>query len=126
MLGSATHDRGVPRGRAFLATHARSPVRAGTDRIIAGDRHVDLEQLLTTLQHRGVRSVLCEGGPHLLTSMLSAGLVDEIAVTTAPLLVGSTSELSMTTDPLDMRLSWRGGAVIDQTAFSLWRVSRSG
>lgn len=126
VLESATHDGGVPRGGALLATHEAAPRHDDASRLIAGETEVDLAQLLELLHRRGVRSVLCEGGPHLLTSMLAAGLVDEIAVTTAPLLVGTSSGLTMTTEPLDVELSWGGGAVIDQTAFTLWRVNRSG
>lgn len=126
VLGSASHDGGVPRGRAFLATHEAASRHDDADRLVAGATQVDLVRLLAMLHQRGVRSVLCEGGPHLLTSMLAAGLVDEIAVTTAPRLVGATSELTMTTGPLDVGLTWRGGAVIDETVFTLWRVNRSG
>ena len=36
---------------------------------------------------RGVRSVLCEGGPTLLRELVAADLVDDIVLTVAPLLV---------------------------------------
>lgn len=41
---------------------------------------------------RGVRSVLCEGGPTLNGRLLADDLVDELFLTTAPLLAGDTGE----------------------------------
>ena len=123
---SPTHDGGVPRGRAVLATHAGTPARPGVDRLVCGEDSVDPSRLLALLHGRGTRSVLCEGGPRLLTTLLQAGLVDELAVTTAPRLVGAVSDRFLTTAPLDTVLDWRGGAVIDGTTFALWRLRRSG
>ncbi|WP_344249465.1 dihydrofolate reductase family protein [Isoptericola hypogeus] len=64
------------------------------DRVIAapapGDpESVDLAAGLDALTDRGLRRVLCEGGPHLLEAMLRADLVDELCVTTSPCLVGA-------------------------------------
>jgi riboflavin biosynthesis pyrimidine reductase len=39
-------------------------------------------------QDHGVRSLLCEGGPHLLGALLHARLVDELFLTLAPKLTG--------------------------------------
>jgi riboflavin biosynthesis pyrimidine reductase len=61
-----------------------------------------------------------------LTSLLQAGLVDELALTTSPMLVGDVSDASLTTAPLDVPLQWRGGAVIDGTVFALWSVRPAG
>ncbi|MDO8188308.1 dihydrofolate reductase family protein [Conexibacter sp. JD483] len=59
----------------------------------------------------GVRSVLCEGGPLLLSSLLHGGLVDELFLTTAPLLAGGGPEFPMTSGdplqpPLPLELVW--------------------
>ena len=83
----------------------------------------DLDGLLRTLRERGATSVLCEGGPSLLTTLLGAGLVDELALTTAPMIVGDVGDASLTTAPLHVPMRWRGGAVIDGTVFALWRVN---
>lgn len=125
VLDSPHDDDGVPRGRALLATHARAPEQPGVERLVCGQDAVDPTLLLTLLHERGLRSVLCEGGPQLLTTLLRAKLVDELAVTTAPLLVGTSSDRRLTTEPLEVRLDWRGGAVIDGTTFALWRISPS-
>jgi riboflavin biosynthesis pyrimidine reductase len=59
-------------------------VRARTD---AGA--LDLGAALAELQDRlHVRTVLCEGGPHLNGQLLSAGLVDELFLSISPLLAG--------------------------------------
>jgi riboflavin-specific deaminase-like protein len=56
------------------------------------ERHpdgVDLTEAMRYLrQGRGVRSLLCEGGPRLHAQLIEAGLVDEMFVTHAPKLAG--------------------------------------
>ncbi|MBB2975690.1 diaminohydroxyphosphoribosylaminopyrimidine deaminase/5-amino-6-(5-phosphoribosylamino)uracil reductase [Microbacterium endophyticum] len=48
----------------------------------------DLAQVLSELRGRGVHSVFIEGGPSLASAFLSRGLVDEVLIYTAPLLLG--------------------------------------
>ena len=57
----------------------------------------------------GVRSVLCEGGPHLNSSLLREGLVDELFLCVSPRLAGdpaqpATVEGSALPEPIDMDL----------------------
>jgi riboflavin-specific deaminase-like protein len=47
----------------------------------------------------GVRSVLCEGGPHVFGSLLADGLVDELFLCMAPLLAGGDTELGIAVGP---------------------------
>ncbi|HEV7933860.1 MAG TPA: dihydrofolate reductase family protein [Actinomadura sp.] len=54
----------------------------------AGDHDVDLDLAVRELRERGLRHLLCEGGPSLTTSLISAGLVDELCLNLAPTLVG--------------------------------------
>jgi riboflavin-specific deaminase-like protein len=50
---------------------------------------IDLGALMTHLRTaRGVRALLCEGGPHLHAQLIEAELVDELFVTQAPKLAG--------------------------------------
>lgn len=73
---------------------------------------VDLTAMLTRLRtEHGVRSVLCEGGPNLNTSLLPAGLIDELFLSIAPALAGSTGSLSIVnqaalTEPIELDLVW--------------------
>jgi riboflavin biosynthesis pyrimidine reductase len=48
---------------------------------------------LGDLRARGVRALLCEGGPTLNRSLLAAGLVDELFLTVTPLLTGEADAL---------------------------------
>ena len=66
---------------------------AGVDVLVCGDDDVDLPLALDRLAERGLAQVLCEGGPQLLRAALTAGLVDELALTIAPALVGGESRL---------------------------------
>lgn len=52
------------------------------------DGRVDLARGLAVLRDRGVRRLLVEGGPRVAASLLAAGLVDQVAVVLAPLLLG--------------------------------------
>jgi riboflavin-specific deaminase-like protein len=64
---------------------------------------VDLPAALARLRAaHGVRSILCEGGPHLNASLMAAGLIDELFLTTSPVIAGGAGALSiMDGVPLD-------------------------
>ncbi len=73
-------------GTAALAAARR---RLGSDAVlVAGDDAVDLPAALHALAGHGLRHVLCEGGPTLLAAALQAGVVDELALSVVPTLVG--------------------------------------
>jgi 5-amino-6-(5-phosphoribosylamino)uracil reductase len=61
------------------------------DLIVVGSDDVDLPAAMVELEQRGHRRILSEGGPHLLGSLLDAGLVDEMVTTVSPLVVGGDS-----------------------------------
>jgi riboflavin-specific deaminase-like protein len=53
------------------------------------DGRLDLPRALAELSERfAVRTLLCEGGPHLNAELLQAGLVDELFLSLAPKLAG--------------------------------------
>lgn len=56
--------------------------------VVVGRDRISPALALRALADRGLRRVLCEGGPHLLETFLAAGLVDELCLTWSPLLVG--------------------------------------
>jgi riboflavin-specific deaminase-like protein len=55
----------------------------------AREGELDLAEAMRELHERfGVRTLLCEGGPHLNAQLLLAGLVDELFLSIAPKLAG--------------------------------------
>jgi riboflavin biosynthesis pyrimidine reductase len=50
---------------------------------------------------RGVRSVLCEGGPTLLRALFAAGCIDDLMLTLAPVLAGGDAPTLLVGPPLD-------------------------
>jgi riboflavin-specific deaminase-like protein len=73
----------------FTADGGEVPETATPTRVVRHEGRVDLTEALRYLRvERGIRCLLCEGGPHLHGQLLAAGLVDELFVTTAPKLGG--------------------------------------
>jgi riboflavin biosynthesis pyrimidine reductase len=58
------------------------------DVLTAGAGAVDLGSALKALGERGLRHVLCEGGPTLNTGLAATQLVDELCLTLSPKLAG--------------------------------------
>jgi riboflavin-specific deaminase-like protein len=73
---------------------------------------IDFAGALAALRaEHGVRSILCEGGPVLNASLLVAGLVDELFLTTVPKLAGGAGALTIVGPagidaPVDASLQW--------------------
>jgi len=91
--------------------------------LVSGADAVDLARLIDQLHARGFTNLLCEGGPQLLSSLLSARLVDELCVTSVPRLVGPATP--MITKTLDLRLRLRALLEEDGTLLARWWVDRS-
>ena len=72
---------------AGVATLRRQAVPGHVDIRSTGDR-IEPRDVLQTLAFHGAELVLCEGGPHLIGELLTAGLVDELFLTIAPQLAG--------------------------------------
>lgn len=63
--------------------------RSRVDRIVAGDDHVDLVAALTILADRyGIERVRCDSGGTLNGVLLRLGLVSEVSLLVAPVLMG--------------------------------------
>lgn len=63
---------------------------AGIEAMGCGDGGVDLHELLRRLRADGHRWVLTEGGPGFLGQLHRADLLDELFLTTSPMLVGGS------------------------------------
>lgn len=68
--------------------HRRGALAAVTPVIVAGEETVDLPAARAALAERGLRRLVCEGGPTLFGTALAAGIVDEVCLTVSPLLTG--------------------------------------
>jgi len=55
--------------------------------IVEGDATVDLAAVVDVLTVRGLRRILCEGGPHLMRDLTASGRLDELCLTLVPTLV---------------------------------------
>jgi riboflavin biosynthesis pyrimidine reductase len=69
---------------------------------------VDLPRALDALTERGLNRVLCEGGPILLGQLVADGLLDDLCLTFAPLLLGGSADRALNGPPvpdIPMRLA---------------------
>ena len=99
----------------------RAAAAAQADVIVAGADHVDLGGALSALAERGLRRVLCEGGPHLLAQLAAAGRLDELCVTVSPLLSGGAAGRILAGPELLGGLSLTLGHVLEDQGFLLCR-----
>jgi riboflavin biosynthesis pyrimidine reductase len=68
---------------------AQLTARLGQHNVLrAGRGSVDLVSACEGLAGRGLRRLLCEGGPQLMNDLCRADLVDELCLSIAPVLVG--------------------------------------
>lgn len=79
----------TPAGAAVRGTEAETLIATAAEFGAGADGRVDLTALLEALYARGRRHILLEGGPRLAAAMLDAGLVDEVLLYLAPLLLGA-------------------------------------
>ena len=73
------------------------------------DGRVDVPAALRRLrEERGVRALLCEGGPHLHSQLQAEGVADELFLTIAPKLVGAGSTILEGALPevAELELAW--------------------
>jgi riboflavin biosynthesis pyrimidine reductase len=84
--------------RPIVVTSGRAPAEAVkqaaavADVLVAGDTTVDLTQAVEQLGERGFLHVLAEGGPTFNGALAAAGLLDELCLTLAPLLVSGEAK----------------------------------
>jgi riboflavin biosynthesis pyrimidine reductase len=117
-------------GRVLLVTHERSPGLPeardllGDDVVVVGTDEVDLAALPRALDARGLRYLLCEGGPHLARGLLAARVVDELCATTVPRLIAG-DHLRITAGlPVDVPLRLATLLEDDGTLLARWLVDR--
>ena len=62
--------------------------KRGVKFFFSGDKRVDLKALMNYLHEEGIGKLMLEGGATLNFSMIKAGLIDEISICVAPMVVG--------------------------------------
>ena len=88
LAASPSHARTIVITTEAAPPARRAAVAATADVIVAGQQSVDIRAAVGALAARGHRQILTEGGPHLLSQIIDAGLLDELCLTLSPLLAG--------------------------------------
>jgi riboflavin-specific deaminase-like protein len=106
------------------AEHSLDGVRGEVEYVRVGD---DLPRLMAELPERGVRSVLCEGGPTLNSFLFAAGLVDELFLTMNPKVAGGAAALTIVAgrelvEPVELDLL--SVAEADGELYTRWQVRK--
>jgi riboflavin-specific deaminase-like protein len=117
----------TPEQEVVIATGSDSVLQGTTARIEYLRTGDDLPLLMTKLrEERGIRSVLCEGGPTLNSYLLAAGLVDELFLTLNPKLSGGAAAFTIVAgrelvEPRELALV--SVAEGDGDLFTRWRIA---
>lgn len=102
-LGSALIAGTPPHARTIIiTTESAMPGRRAAaaarhaEVIVSGEASVDLKAAVDALAERGYQRISCEGGPHMLGQLASDGLLDELCLTTSPLMAGPEADRIVT------------------------------
>ncbi len=116
-----------PEQEVVIVTRSDAELRGTAARIEYVRTGDDLPLLMGKLRdERGVRSILCEGGPTLNFHLLAAGLVDELFLTLGAKLSGGADALTIVAgrdlvEPAELGLVWVAEGAGD--LFTRWRVA---
>ncbi|MCX2932840.1 pyrimidine reductase family protein [Mycobacterium sp. CVI_P3] len=92
----------------------------------ADPAEVDPGTVLTALAERGLPRVLCEGGPTLMGTFIEHGLLDELCLTTAPMLVGGSAPRIVTGAGHVLAKMRRQHLISDAEGYLYGRYTRAG
>jgi riboflavin-specific deaminase-like protein len=93
----------------FTAAEEEPPAVAASLRVVRHEGRIDLAEALRYLRReRGIRALLCEGGPRLHSELWAGGLVDELFLTVAPKLTGAGPSIleGELAAPTPLELAW--------------------
>jgi riboflavin biosynthesis pyrimidine reductase len=130
----ATPAEGVG-GAVMIITTAGKPAddleplrTAGITVLEAEGTTLDLAYIVDQLAGTGFQRLLCEGGPRLHNDLLAAGMLDEVCLTLAPVVVGGQGLRSTSGAALPVPSSFRLHHVLyadDGALFTDYRVATS-
>jgi riboflavin biosynthesis pyrimidine reductase len=95
---------------------------AGVEVLVCGDDEVDLPTARDALAERGLLQLVCEGGPALFRAALAAGVVDELDLSIAPLLVGGGPGMLPGALPVPARAQLTQVLTEDDVLFTRWSL----
>jgi len=88
------------------------------------DGRLDSAAIIAALHSQGYRSIVCEGGPSLAAQMLNDGRIDEICLTTTPLVNGTSLPLFGAAAITERRLTLNSLMTDDAGCiYARWRVA---
>ncbi len=103
---------------------ARDRAATVAEVIVAGDAKVDLALALEGLADRGVDNVLAEGGPRVSAQLAAAGLLDELCLTLAPLVVAGGAARILNGPELAQPAKLELGHVLESEGYLFLRYRR--
>lgn len=107
----ATRSGNVPAELASGATVLTAPI--------------DWPAVFADLADRGLRRIVCEGGPHLLGELLQRDLVDELCLTIAPIFAaGPATRIATSPIPVDRDAELVQLERVGNVLLTRWRPSR--
>lgn len=122
--------RGAEPGRVLMATCSQAEhldearaLLGGRHVLVCGSHRVDLALLRDVLVDRGWRSILSEGGPHLLRDLVAQGVADELACTFVPRLVAGVHPRITDGPEIDVPLTLQTLLEHDGTLLGRWRIA---
>ena len=99
----------------------------GADNVwLVGRDSVDLPVTLNRLRSHGLHHLLAEGGPSLFADLIAAGLVDDVALTLVPEMIGG-DHLTRITHGRDLEVTLEPVQLLEEdgTLLGLWGVRQS-
>lgn len=110
-IAVATRSGNVPRELAAAETVLPAPI--------------DWPATFAGFAARGMRRILCEGGPHLLGELIELDLVDELCLTIAPILsAGPATRIAVSGLPVDRPAELVQLEQVGSVLLTSWRPSR--
>jgi diaminohydroxyphosphoribosylaminopyrimidine deaminase/5-amino-6-(5-phosphoribosylamino)uracil reductase len=105
------------------ARHARHFDAVECAAVAMGHGRLDLPSVLRLLAERGLNEVQVEAGHTLCGAFFAAGLVDELLLYIAPVLLGDTAQPLLTLPPLaDMAQRWSLRVLEQRQVGADWRL----
>ncbi|MEI2648856.1 MAG: dihydrofolate reductase family protein [Dermatophilaceae bacterium] len=121
-----TDDRPVYMVTTELNPHRQNGItRLGAQQVItAGESRVDLPEALHQIGAQGFSRILAEGGPTLLGQLVALDLVDELALTLVPTVVGGDHPRILSGDSLTAHFAPHVILEHDGTLLGRWLAAR--